>query len=356
VCFGIRSLLKGTREGDKIIAVIGPTGAGKSSFINFLSRNPVVIGGGLNPRKQGGQVTFLWLTILTDTNSISVHPCHHGEIGDYWLIDTPGFDDDRRSDAEILNDLLAMLVTAHHQEIKLTGIIYMHRISDARYGPTARRHLTAFQQLLGMRAMSQVTLVTTCWDLETPSQAQIRAQQLENQFWRPMIQEGSTMVRHHNTRASALSIVRSIVERDMERRQSEHLVPNRMYAGVREVVVDGRPMIDTRAAQVIQNDLQDAINRLERSNTELRRQFEEQMESNRNLLNQTLTQAEARERSTQLILRDARHREQSLRSQIEALGNDHADSRRLREDLDQLKRQNSRLRTEIQRGLQCAVM
>jgi hypothetical protein len=250
-----------------------------------------------------------------------------------------------------------MLVTAHQRNIKLTGIIYMHRIADARYTPPAQRYLSAFQKLLGMQAMSQVTLVTTCWDLESREQARIRAEALANNFWRPMIREGSTMVSHNNTRASALSIVRSLVHRDTERRRNEHPADNAMYAGVHEILVDGRPMIDTSAAQVLQTDLRDAINKLERSNAELRRQFEDQLRSNQNLLNQTLSDAEARERSNQIVMSDARRREEALREQIAALGNDHRDSNRLREDLDRLIRQNSRMRREIERGLlQCAVM
>ena len=48
------------------------------------------------------------------------------------LIDTPGFDDTTRSDVDILMEVAFFLATTYNNEIKMDGIIYLHRIMDVR--------------------------------------------------------------------------------------------------------------------------------------------------------------------------------------------------------------------------------
>lgn len=45
------------------------------------------------------------------------------------LIDTPGFDDAHRSERETLTDLAEWMSQSHGATARLTGIIYLHRIS-----------------------------------------------------------------------------------------------------------------------------------------------------------------------------------------------------------------------------------
>lgn len=49
------------------------------------------------------------------------------------LMDTPGFDDPLRTDAEILNEIADVLAAQHKLGVKLKGVIYLHRITDIRY-------------------------------------------------------------------------------------------------------------------------------------------------------------------------------------------------------------------------------
>ncbi|ERF76641.1 hypothetical protein EPUS_04461 [Endocarpon pusillum Z07020] len=49
-----------------------------------------------------------------------------------FLIDTPGFDDTNRCDTEILKEIVAFLTKLCVQKIRVTGLVYVHRITDSR--------------------------------------------------------------------------------------------------------------------------------------------------------------------------------------------------------------------------------
>ncbi len=53
------------------------------------------------------------------------------------LIDTPGFDDSKRSDTEILTEISRLLATQYKLVVTLKGIIYLHRITDNRFQGSA---------------------------------------------------------------------------------------------------------------------------------------------------------------------------------------------------------------------------
>lgn len=65
------------------------------------------------------------------------------------LIDTPGFDDTHKSDADILQKLSVWLAASYSARTKLTGIIYLHRVSDNRMQGTALMNLGMFKKLCG---------------------------------------------------------------------------------------------------------------------------------------------------------------------------------------------------------------
>lgn len=82
-----------------------------------------------------------------------------------YLIDTPGFDDTTRSDAEVLGEIATWLGASYQQHILLHSIIYLHRITDRRMQGAARKNIRMFRQLCGNDdALSKVHLVTTMWD------------------------------------------------------------------------------------------------------------------------------------------------------------------------------------------------
>jgi flagellar biosynthesis GTPase FlhF len=134
------------------------------------------------------------------------------------LVDTPGFDDQNRTDAEVLSTVAAFMKSSYEQNVLLSGIIYLHRITDVRMSGSGFRNLNMFKEICGDNFYSNVALATTMW--ENLSQSQIdnadgnnREQQLlnESKFWKLMAGKGSQVFRHANNRESALHIVTKLV-------------------------------------------------------------------------------------------------------------------------------------------------
>lgn len=96
------------------------------------------------------------------------------------FVDTPGFDDTSRSDAEVfrmiaeylVQECVARLIIARpltkprmRHDRFVTGIIHMHRISDNRFGGGAAKTMRLLHAMCGADAMRHMVICTTMWDL-----------------------------------------------------------------------------------------------------------------------------------------------------------------------------------------------
>ena len=114
---------------------MGAVGVGKSTFIN------VCCGENLAQISRGPEHCR-----KTPTDSLDPYPATKPfsglgteSIGEYHfmytpeirihLIDTPGFDDAHRSEREILTDLVEWMSQSHGEQARLSGILYVHKIS-----------------------------------------------------------------------------------------------------------------------------------------------------------------------------------------------------------------------------------
>lgn len=131
------------------------------------------------------------------------------------LLDTPGFDDTYKSDAEVLKGIADWLAITYVGGHRLTAIIYLHRISDLRMPGSAMRNLAAFRKLIGDDALHNVVLVTTMWDHVDQVGGAERERTLVDtpEFWGTMVRRGSTVARFDGTREGASSIVRSLLNK-----------------------------------------------------------------------------------------------------------------------------------------------
>ncbi|KAF7327943.1 hypothetical protein MKEN_00374500 [Mycena kentingensis (nom. inval.)] len=180
------------------IAIMGATGTGKTSFVNKASGFRFLVGDGLE----------------SCTSQVDATP--PSKVGDQWvtLFDTPGFDDDSKSDTDILKMIALFLAQAYESGKKLTGIIYIHRISDNRMGGIARRNFNMFRELCGEDAFKNVVVITTMWDTIASEVGDKRETQLktDQKCFKPVLDKGAQLVRHDNTVASAQAILHCVLE------------------------------------------------------------------------------------------------------------------------------------------------
>lgn len=147
-----------------------------------------------------------------------MYRCSIPGVPKLFLIDTPGFDDTNRSDADVLRQLADFLAAMWSSQVVLTGIVYMHSIMDNRFGAAADRNLGMFKKLCGQKAMSSVVLVTSFWDLVKYDAGVEREKGLREgeQYWAGMIQRGSETFRQDNGKTSGEHILQRLIQRQKQ--------------------------------------------------------------------------------------------------------------------------------------------
>ena len=124
------------------------------------------------------------------------------------LIDTPGFDNSIRSDAEILMTIATYLSAMYKSKKRLDGIVYISPITDTRMSGSAVGNLDRLSMLVGDEALSEVVLVTSKWDLVADSSvAEDREKALRERLWKSPILKGSRVCRLDPRRLMALHIL-----------------------------------------------------------------------------------------------------------------------------------------------------
>ncbi|KAI6045348.1 P-loop containing nucleoside triphosphate hydrolase protein [Pisolithus marmoratus] len=183
---------------------MGLTGSGKSNFINKLT-------GSKEESRANG--------LKSCTQDIREFIVDLPVGKRYMFVDTPGFDNTYRSDRDILRTIADWLGAKYRAGLKLTGVIYTHRISDNCTTRQACKSLDLFSQLCGDEAAQCIRLVTTMWDNQKPENAAIwqrRVSQLEGNLWNPLISLGARHEPFFNTQESAWNIVNGLVQAHWE--------------------------------------------------------------------------------------------------------------------------------------------
>lgn len=167
-----------------------------------------------------------------------------------YLVDTPGFDDTNRTDTEVLRTLADWLTDSYIHQIKLNGIIYLHRITEMRMQGAAERNLFMFRKLCGNDALKNIVLATTMWELVDPDVGDKREKHLIDnpEFWGWMHENGSQITRHQNSRDSALRIVDIFASRDTTKQKVDLGIQ-------REMVKHGKTLDQTDAGIELDKEL-----------------------------------------------------------------------------------------------------
>jgi len=184
---------------DIIIAVMGPTGSGKSTFINIIT--------GFETANVGHN-----LELCTKEVEKFRHSLPGLAYGDLVFVDTPGFDDTSKSDLEVLKMVDNWLKSTYGKDMKLSGLLYFHRISDNRKTGTPLKNLGMFEELCGKNTLQKVILTTTLWDEVDQKTGETREGELRSGYWLPMLQRNSTTNRFRRTRESAFTVIDPLID------------------------------------------------------------------------------------------------------------------------------------------------
>lgn len=164
------------------------------------------------------------------------------------LIDTPGFDDTDVKDSDILLTIANYLGGSRAGEpaVRLSGILYLHRITDCRITGSAIKNLSMFKKLVGDKNMRSVILVTTMWGKVSREDGEERLRQLTgtDRFWGGLMRCGAACQSYKARPADAHYIVAKVIS-------SEPIVTqlqNELKGGVK--------LIDTMAGQEVTQGLE----------------------------------------------------------------------------------------------------
>ncbi|KAI6006285.1 kinase-like domain-containing protein [Pisolithus orientalis] len=187
---------------DIVIVVMGPTGSGKSNFVNKLT--------GCEGEHGADEPISLTRGIREFVLDVSRNKR-------YVFVDMPGFNNAFKSDQDILGRVAEWLRNKYLQHVKITGVIYTHRTTDNRMPTSVRENLAKFCELCGENAVQYVRLVTTRWDKasdagKVPSWVSL----FEGDWWKPPTAAGARHEQFLNTQNSALTIVNGLVGQDAQ--------------------------------------------------------------------------------------------------------------------------------------------
>src|SRR5205809_696574 len=111
------------------------------------------------------------LILIAGTPKVSSYAFQHNKFIVH-LVDTPGFNDTNKSDTDTLNEIAVWLAMTYRADVRLTGIVYLHRISDNRMTGSAVHNLNMFKKLCGDDCLPNVTLATTMWSANQQERAE----------------------------------------------------------------------------------------------------------------------------------------------------------------------------------------
>ncbi|KAF8441308.1 P-loop containing nucleoside triphosphate hydrolase protein [Boletus edulis BED1] len=269
---------------DFIIVIMGPTGSGKSNFINKFTGN--------TERQKASN-------LKSDTQDVTPYPISYQGLR-VVLVDTPGFDDTYRQDSDILRVIADWLIKKYPDgtPLKIAGIIYVHRITDNRMSGSAYRNLQMFGRLCGSVPLPRTRLITTMWDQSKDQAAGIRREtQLKDDFgfWRALIQGGARAHKFHNTAESAQEIVGSLLRMgniedgeelllqeeliEQQKRLNETEAGKMIYNRLQKLLADQRKMLKDLAEEAKQQNNPDLVKSLrsecDKVDAQLQRTFED---------------------------------------------------------------------------------
>jgi hypothetical protein len=174
------------------------------------------------------------------------------------LIDTPGFDDDSRTDVEILEDIAKWLARQGYLKgsDQLDGLIILHPVTLHRLGGQERKRTRLLQNLLGENAFKRIIVATTMWEKirDEDEEAVKRAvKERERDIWYDLVSKGAKLRKHQNKPDSARRIIQEIIQLSETYGKLEPLIQEELQKDPR--------LIRSTAGKSMKKDLEADIDR-----------------------------------------------------------------------------------------------
>lgn len=200
------------------------------------------------------------------------------------LIDTPGFDDTFRTDADILAEIATLLDLQHQSGIALKGIIFLHRISSNRFGRSSYKMINIFRRICGKAALPNVTLVTSRWSDVDEQTGAMREKDLMEYYWDFMLNSGSQISRFYGDRDSAIVLVSQLLHKES------------VVLEIQQELRAGRTLKETAAGAYVTEDIRTLKAEHAQDIQNLEDSLREQLKENDAMMNEELQRALKEER------------------------------------------------------------
>jgi len=189
--------------------------------------------------------------VILATQTIDTYPYKIGQH-EILLVDTPGFDDTNHSDTEILTMIADWMERTYEDKHFLSGLIYLHKISDNRMDGASMKSLRLFRKLCGESNLQNVILGTTMWEAVDEATGAMRERELRDIYWKEMIEKKSSMRRISANSDDAKILVESFLPK----------VP--FVAQLQQELKSGKLLSQTAAAGALRDEMEKMTKRYEK--------------------------------------------------------------------------------------------
>lgn len=158
------------------------------------------------------------------------------------------------------------LEKTYDEDSLLSGVVYLHKISDNRMDGASMKSLRLFRKLCGESNLHNVVLGTTMWANVDDATGARREGELRDIYWKDMIAQGSTMCRISTNADDAKILI-------------ESFLPKKPFvAQLQQELKSGKLLCQTEAAAALRDEMDKLTKRYEK---ELQNTREEMEKANR---------------------------------------------------------------------------
>ena len=140
------------------------------------------------------------------------------------------------------------LLDRYGEGSKLSGVIYIHRISDERVTGIAGWDFGIFRELCDDTTLKNLVLVTNVWSRASRDIGEAVESELAGTLFRPALDEGAQMIRYRNNAQYTHNIIRKITK--------NHPIMSQIQ---RELVGEPKDVIGTATVEAANQELDEQI-------------------------------------------------------------------------------------------------